>query len=304
YDVVVIGGMNTDYLVKGERLPCGETLEGEVFQESSGGRGGNQAVAVSRLGCRAALIGRIGADDRGTRLLDHVSAEGVDVTYVRRDANADTGAALIMVNRSGDKQSLWAPGANHRLTEADVEAAKGAIAGSKVLLAQLEVPVPAVALALRLAKAAGLRTVLDPAPALPLTEDVLRLVDVLRPNASEAATLTGFPVQDRTGAARAARALLDRGSGAVVVQAGKSGNLLVTSSEERFLPRIPVESVDSTGAGDAFAAGLAVGLAEGRPLAEAAAMGSAAAALATTKLGAQPAMPRREEVLRLVASMS
>jgi ribokinase len=298
---MVVGGVNMDYLVKGERLPGpGETLEGELFQEAPGGKGANQAVAVARLGCRVALIARTGTDDRGKRMLDQLTGEGVDVGYIRRDDAAPTGVALIMVDRSGEKQILTAPGANRRLTEDDVAAAKETVASAKVLLAQLEVPLPAVALALRLARAARVKTVLDPAPAVPLPDDVLQLVDLIRPNASEAETLTGVPVHDRTSAARAARVLLKRGVGAAVVQAGEAGNLLVTPDDERFLPKIPVESVDATGAGDAFAAGLAVGLAEQRSLAEAAVLGNAAAALATTKLGAQAGLPRREEVLRLL----
>ena len=299
--MVVLGGVNTDYLVKGERLPkAGETLEGMEFQEAPGGKGANQAVAVQRLGCRSALIARIGPEDRGTRMLGQIAAEGVDVTFVRRDDRAATGVALIMVDGSGEKQILTAPGANRRLTEADVAAAEEIIARSDVLLAQLEVPLAAVTLAFRLARSAGARTVLDPAPAVPLPDDLLQMTDVIRPNASEAETLTGVPVRDRASAGQAARVLLDRGAGAAIVQSGGAGNLLVTSDEERFFGRIPVESIDATGAGDAFAAALAVGLAEGRALPEAAAMGSAAAAIATTRLGAQVALPRRDEVMRLL----
>jgi ribokinase len=301
YDVVVVGGVNTDYLVKGERLPArGETLQGEVFQAGPGGKGANQAVAVARLGCRVGLIARVGEDDRGEAILRQLAAEGVDVAHVHRDHNAPTGVALILVDRSGEKQIFTALGANRRLTEADIDAAKDTIVSAKVLLAQLEVPVPTVALALRQARAAGVRTVLDPAPAVPLSEDILRLVDVIRPNASEAETLTGIPVQDRGSAAAAARILLSRGVGAVVVQAGNAGDLLLTSDEEQFMGRLAVESVDATGAGDAFAAALATSLAEERPLAEAAALGSAAAALATTKLGAQAGLPRRTELLRVL----
>jgi ribokinase len=301
-DVVVVGGVNRDYLVKGERLPApGETLQGDSFQEAAGGKGANQAVAVVRLGGRAALIGRIGADHRGAATLAQLAAEGVDVTQVRREADAPTGVALIFTDRSGEKEILVAPGANLRVTEADVDAAREPIQSARVLLTQLEVPVAAVLHALRLAKAAGRRTVLDPAPAAPLSDDLLRLVDVIRPNASEAEALTGVAVVDAPSAERAARLLLDRGVGAVVLQAGEAGDLLVSRSERRLFPRHPVESVDATGAGDAFAAALAVGLAEGQPLADAAAFGSAAAALATTRLGAQAGLPRRSEVLELLA---
>lgn len=300
-DVVVVGGVNTDYLVKGERLPePGETLQGEAFQEALGGKGANQAVAIVRLGCRAELIARVGSDHRGERMRDQLAAEGVDVAYVRRDPEELTGAALIFVDHSGEKEILTALGANRRLTEDDIYAAKETIASTKVLLAQLEVPVPTVDLALRLGRAAGVKTVLDPAPAVPLSDDLLRLVDIIRPNASEAKTLTGVSVRDLASAKGAAEILLRRGVGAVVVQAGEKGDLLVTEHEEQLLPRLPVERVDATGAGDAFAAALAVGLAEERPLREAAALGNAAAALATTKLGAQAGLPRREAVLELL----
>jgi ribokinase len=301
-DVVVVGGVNADYTVKGERLPKpGETVQGEIFLEAPGGKGANQAVAVARLGCPVAFVARIGKDDRGSRILGQIADQGVDLTYVRPVDGTPTGVALILVDRSAEKQIMWAPGANHRLSEADVEAAKQTIALSKVLLTQLEVPLSAVKLALRLARTAGVRTVLDPAPAVRLPDEILRLVDVIRPNASEAETLTGVATRDRSSATRAARLLLHRGVGAVVVQAGAAGSLLVTAQEERFLPRIPVESVDATGAGDAFAAAIAAALAEGQPLAEAAAFGNAAAALATTKLGAQAGLPRRDEVLRLLS---
>jgi ribokinase len=299
--IVVVGGVNTDFLVRGPRLPGrGETLEGEVFQEALGGKGANQAVAIARLGGRSRLIARVGAEERGARMLEQLAAEGVDVAAVRRDPDAATGVALILVEHSGEKEILTAPGANRRVTEEDVESAKEVIASASVLLAQLEVPVPVVAHALRLARAAGVRTVLDPAPAVPLPDDVLQLIDVIRPNATEAETLTGVAVRDPPSAKRAAGVLLSRGAGAVIVQAGDGGDLLVAGSEERFFRRLPVARVDATGAGDAFAAALAVGLAEGETVERAAALGNAAAALATTKLGAQAGLPRRADVLDLV----
>jgi ribokinase len=174
-DVVVIGGVNTDYVIRGERLPHrGETLQGELFQEGPGGKGANQAVAIARLGCRVELIARLGQDERGEALLSQLSAEGVDVSRVHRDRDAPTGVALIMVDRSGEKQILTALGANQRLTVADIHSVKDTIQSAKVLLTQLEVPIPAVSLGLRLARAAGIKTVLDPAPAVPLSQDILQ----------------------------------------------------------------------------------------------------------------------------------
>ena len=248
--VVVMGGINSDFLVKGARLPRpGESVLGRVFQEGSGGKGANQAVAASRLGARALLIGKVGTDERGDRVLRRLAAEDVDVLGVKRDDGASTGAAVVVVDDAGEKQIMAALGANGWLSEADVEAAKDAIASANVLLAQLEVPVPAVHQALRLAKGAGLTTVLDPAPAVPLPDDLLRLVDVIRPNASEAETLTGVAVRDRASAKQAAGVLLERGVPAAVVQAGDEGDLLVARDEEILLPRHHVDSVDATGAG-------------------------------------------------------
>ena len=301
WDVVVVGSANTDFLIRGPKLPGpGETATGEEFHEGAGGKGANQAVAAARLGARTALVARVGRDRRGDELLRGLTAEGVDLRQVARDPDAPTGAAVIMVDRQGEKTILIAPGANGRLGVADVDAAAGMIQAARVVLCQLEVPVDAVLAAARLARAAGARVVLDPAPARPLPDELLRLLDVIRPNAGEAETLTGVKVRDRKSARQAADVLLGRGVGAVAVQAGDEGNLLVWPGGECWMPKIPVKSVDATGAGDALAGGLAVMLAEGRPLEEAGPFANAAAALKTTAVGAQAGLPRRDAVLRLL----
>jgi ribokinase len=205
-----------------------------------------------------------------------------------------------MVDGRGEKAILIAPGANGRMSAADVDAAAGLIQSARVVLCQLEIPLETVLTACRLARAAGARVVLDPAPARPLPDELLRLLDVIRPNSHEAETLTGVKVHDRASARQAADQLLSRGVGAVAVQAGDEGNLLVWSDGECWMPKLPVHSIDATGAGDAFAAGLAVMLAEGRPLSEAGPYANAAAALATTVVGAQAGLPTRDAVLRLL----
>lgn len=304
FDVVVVGGANVDYLVRGDRLPQpGEALEGSEFQQAPGGKGANQAVAAARLGARVALVGRIGVDAPGDTLLAALVAEGVDVSFLTRDPHAQTGTALVMVGRAGEKQILAAPGANRQLEVADIHRAAEALATARVLLAQLKIPLKSVVEAIGIARKRGARIVIDPAPAIPLPSEFLRLVDVIRPNSSEARVLTGIEVVNRTSARAAAEQLLARGAGAVAVQAGDEGNLLAWSGGERFLPRIPVNSVDATGAGDAFAAALAVRLAEGAPLPDAACFANAAAALATTQLGAQAALPSRASVLQLLESL-
>jgi ribokinase len=304
WDVVVVGGANTDYLARGPKLPTpGTGVEGEAFYVGPGGKGATQAVAAARLGARVALVARLGGDERGEGLLAHLAAEGVDTRYVARDPLAPTGVTLLQVDERGAKQSLSVPGANRHLTVADVQAATAALTATRVVLGSLEVPLEAVMAAICLGRAAGARILLDPAPPLALPDELLRLVDAIKPNAHEAEALTDIRARDRPSARLAAERLLARGVGAVAVQAGEEGNLLVWRGGEHWLPQASVASVDTTGAGDAFAAALAVAWAEGRMLEEAGPFASAAAALATTALGAQTALPRREAVLDLLVRL-
>ena len=301
WDVVVVGGINTDYLIRGERLPVpGQSLEGETFFAGPGGKGANQAVAVARLGARVTMIGRVGPDDRGDFMIAALKREGVDTTYIERDAHVTTGAAVIMVDRSGEKTIMAYPGVNFEVRPAHIHQAAAAIRESRVLLTQLELPTPAIEEALMIARGSGVHTILDPAPARHLAASFLKLVDVIRPNSTEAEALSGIPVHDRESARKAAAFLMKEGVGAACVQAGDEGDLMVWKGGELLLPRIPVERVDATGAGDAFAAGLAVGLAKGQTLEDAGRIGNAAAALATTKLGAQSGLPNWDEVQALL----
>ncbi|RUO94787.1 ribokinase [Corallococcus sp. AB018] len=301
--IVVVGGVATDYLVRGPSLPePGGSAEGDVFQEALGGKGANGAVAAVRLGARASLVARVGTDGRGLRQVALLEREGVALEGVVPDPKAPSGAVLVMVDGHGRKQTFFSPGANHRLSIRDVLRSAERIATAKVLLVQLEVPLEAVQAAVRLARAAGVRVVLDPAPAVPLPEVLLEDVHVIRPNASEARTLTGITVHGRASARRAARNLLMRGVGAAII-AAPGGSLLVSREEEAWLPELPVDTVDTTGAGDAFSAALCVALAESQPLLSAARFAHAAAAIATTRLGAQAGLPYRDEVLGLLADV-
>lgn len=302
WDVVVVGGANYDYLVRGSHLPGpGDTVQGETFQEAPSGKGANQAVAAARLGARVAFVARIGTDPHGDQIMERLAAEGVNTTHVIHDSDAPTGVALVQVSEQGEKQILVAPGANRRLNMADIERAAPALETTHILLTQLEISLESVKAAVRLGGGSQAQIVLDPAPPLDLPDEFLRMVDVVKPNAGEAESLTGVKVQDRNSARKAAQQLLERGVKVVAIQAGDEGDLLVWPEREQWLPRLLVESVDATGAGDAFAAALAVALAEGRPLAEAGLFANAAAALTTTKLGAQTALPRRQEVQTLLA---
>jgi ribokinase len=303
-DIVVVGGTNFDYLIRGSRLPApGETISGDVFREGPGGKGANQAVGAARLGAKVAIVSRVGIDARGDALERALMEAEVDVGALSRDPELPSGVALILVDHAGEKQILTAPGANQRLGEAEIEAARELIAFAKVVVAGLEVPIAAVAAALRLGKAAGAKTLLDPAPPVPLSEELLRLVDVIRPNAAEAESLTNVRVHDARSAAVCGRVLIARGVGAAIIPAGDAGNLVVTREEQHLLPHLRVEAVDATGAGDAFIAGLAAALAEGRSLIDAASFGGAAAAFSTTRVGAQAGLPRREDVISLLGQL-
>ena len=300
-DVVVVGGANTDFLVRGPSLPKpGSTVEGDEFQTAPGGKGANQAVAAARLGAKTALVARVGTDERGGAILAKLRSEGVDVGEVSGDSEAATGVAIVMVDAAGEKQILTAPGANRCLTVRDIAHAGERIASGRVILLQLEVPMEAVEAAIRLGRAAGARIILDPAPPRQLSEALLKDVHVIRPNAVEAEALTGIKVVDQATAHQAADNLIRRGAAAAIVGA-PGGNLLLSADGEFFMPHLPVQSMDSTGAGDAFAAALAVSIAKGDDLATAAHFANAAAALKTTKLGAQPGLLQRDEVLNLLA---
>jgi len=303
WDIVVIGGVNIDYLVRGERLPkTGETVMGSQFQEAPGGKGANQAVAAARLGARVALVARVGTDRPAKKILKRLQDEGVNIKHVLRDETDATGVALVMVGKRGEKEILTAPGVNLHFSVDDIHQAATLIRSVRILLTQLEVPLEAVVQAAQYAYEAGAKVILDPSPPLALPDEFMRMISLIKPNAREAEALTGIKVQDRDSARLAAKRLIERGVGAVAVQAGEEGNLIVTSEEEEYwFPKIPIQSIDSTGAGDAFAAALTVALLEERPWQEAGAWASAAAALKTTKLGAQAGLPARDQVLALLA---
>ena len=220
WDVVVVGGINTDYLIRGQRLPApGMSLDGEQFLEAPGGKGANAAVAAARLGAGTAIVGCVGPDEGGRALINHLTAEGVHVVRVIFDPGAPTGAAVIQVDASGQKQVLAALGANLHLGVGDIEAAGDTIRSSRVLVAQLEVPVECVGAAIRIASEAGVRVVFDPAPPRSLPGDLIARCDVIRANASEVLALTGIRIADRASAREAGRALLAQGARAAIVEA-------------------------------------------------------------------------------------
>jgi ribokinase len=247
------------------------------------------------------MVGRVGRDGFGEALFENLARDGIDHGFVIQDPEAATGVALIVVDDAGQNSIVVASGANMRLSPGDVEAAEAAIAGADVLLLQLESPLETVARAAQAAHAYGVPVILNPAPARPLPDALLALVDVLIPNESETALLARMPADDEAQAEAAAAALLKLGAGTVILTLGERGALLAQAGGATHVPAFRVTPVDTTAAGDAFVGGFAVAMAEGKTHLEAARWGNAAGALATTKMGAQPSLPTRQAVERLLS---
>jgi ribokinase len=290
--VVVVGSVNVDLIVRVPRLPVpGETVIGGRFREAPGGKGANAAAAAARLGVATSFVGLVGRDDLGTRARDDLERAGVDVTHLG-ESEASTGVAAILVDEEGQNMIAVASGANADVAPAQVRAAfESLAAGRPVVLVNLEIPDEAMAEAAARASERRWPVVLNPAPARPLSREVIAACDVIVANEAEAAALDGVD------------ALLANGVGAVVVTRGAQGADLHRLEEPlHHQPAFPVDVVDTTGAGDAFCAALAGALAEGRDLEDAVRRGAAAGALACRDIGARTALPTRAEVERLLGA--
>jgi ribokinase len=295
--IVVIGSINTDMVVKMPRIPLpGETIIGGDFAMMRGGKGANQAVAAARLGANVAFVGRVGEDIFGERAVSALSTSGVDTSLVTVDYGTPSGVALIFVGGDGQNSIAVAPGANNHLAPEHVDAARAAIEAADIVVLQLEMPMETVERAVMLATELGVRVILNPAPAAPVPEHILRQVDVITPNEFEAATMLGRPIDERFTAAFAARDLLGKGVKSVVVTLGAQGAACATGDRTQEITGMRVDAVDATGAGDCFTGALACALGEGKDLGVAVHFANAAAALSVTRMGAQASMPRREEV--------
>jgi len=300
--VVVVGSTNFDMVVKSDRLPKeGESLLVSNLRFFPGGKGANQAVAAARMGAPTSMVGAVGTDIIGDFLLQGLAAEKIDTTWVRRDSARATGSAFIMLFPNGNNCIAVDPAANFSLTPADIERAKDVIERADVLLTVLEIPLEAVEAALRLARKAGKLTVLDAGPPRYCPVEILTLAEVVSPNETELAQLTGEEVRGRVSAREAAEKLLAMGVKTVVLKLGSDGSMLVTAKKAKHFPACKVDAIDPTAAGDAFTAALAVELAAGFDFENAIRFANCAGALAASKLGAQPSLPTRAEVEALVA---
>jgi ribokinase len=300
--ISVVGSLNMDLVIRSQHIPQpGETIIGREFQTIPGGKGANQAVAAARLGGQVSMVGRVGDDAFADVLLDNLAAAGVDTTFVKRDKTTASGVALIVVDDDGENIIVVASGANMQLSETDVESAEQVIAASDVLILQLAVPLPVVNRAAQIARANEVTVVLNPAPACELPPDLLKLVDVLVPNESETALLTGLPIDSQVELEKAANKLLSSGIRSVVITLGGRGAYLAsTDYKSKIYEAFSVQPVDTTAAGDAFVAGLAVNYGAGKTLPYAIRWGNAAGAMAALRFGAQSSLPTRMEVIKLI----
>ncbi len=298
--VLIVGSANVDYTAALPRLPePGETVSDGTLLVNHGGKGANQAVAARRLGADVKLIACVGDDAAGREVRTALAGEGIGVDGVVTTHAAATGTALISVDAQGRNQISVAPGANRVLSVEQVQARAGDVAWAQVVVCQLETPLPTVRWVLAEARRRGVATIVNPAPVPAAPLDFFALVDYLTPNAGEAARLSGAAAND---AALAAERLAGRGVATVIVTLGEAGALAWHAGRVTRVPGFTVEVVDTTAAGDAFNGALAVAVAEGRPLEDALRFANAAGALACTRRGAQPSLPTRADVERLLGA--
>jgi ribokinase len=298
----VVGSLNMDMVTRVERFALpGETISGTSFAIFPGGKGGNQAVALARLGATVEMVGALGDDALGARYAQVLDEAGIGRAGVSIEGGCSTGTAAIEVTSAGENRIIVVPGANGRVFPSRVESARAIIESGSTLLLQLEIPLESILAAARIAGEKGLTVILDPAPARELPDELYSMVSVVTPNETEAGALTGEDTRTEEGIERAARGLLERGAGAVIVKAGARGAYLARGATFSRVRGFRVRPVDTVAAGDSFNAALALALSEGRDLPEAMVFANAVAALSTTREGAQGAMPDRADAERFMS---
>ncbi len=296
-NIVIIGSSNTDMIIKLPHIPKpGETVLGGNFSTSAGGKGANQAVSAARAGGEIIFIARVGDDIFGEQAVEGFIKSGINIDNIITDKKAPSGVALIFVDENGENSIAVAPGANASLSPSDITASKDTIASAGIVLLQLEIPLETVRTAAEIAAENGVDIILNPAPARPLGDDILRHISILTPNESEAELLTGIKVGDEESAAQAADALSAKGVKTVLITLGPRGVYVSSKDFNGIVPGFSVNAVDTTAAGDVFNGVLALSLSEDMPLVDGVRFSNAAAALSVTRLGAQPSAPYRKEI--------
>jgi ribokinase len=301
--VVVLSNINQDFVMKADRMPRpGETLLGTDLQFVAGGKGANQAVTAARLGAAATLIGRVGQDAFGPGLLDNLRREGVETRYIGSDDEVATGSAFIALAPDGQNSILSVGGANLACLPRYIEDAAPLIRQADIALVQFAVPLESVELFVKIAVERKVPVLMDPTPAMGKLPANWNQATILTPNETEAEYVIGYECPDLPTSAKAAREIHEKGVQIACVKRGGEGCVVCDADGCRLIAGYKVEVIDTTGAGDSFAAGLGVALAEGLPVNHAIAFANACGALACTKFGAQPSLPQRREVEKLLAA--
>jgi ribokinase len=287
------------------RMPkSGETVIGKDFQQIPGGKGANQADTIAKLGVPVKMVGGVGDDLIGKKLLASLHRDGVDVSRIVIFEDVPTGVATINVDDAGNNLIIVAPGANYRLLPKHVQDLKEVIVASKIIVCQLEIPLATVQCFLKFAKELGIITILNPAPAMDLDDELLSCVDLLIPNETELELLSGLPIRNEAEIITAAQTMIARGVKEVIVTIGAKGCVYVNSNDSRVFKAYQVDVLDTTAAGDSFIGSMAVAINEGKTIEDAIIFAMAVAALTVTKKGAQSSLPYRHEVEELLRNNS
>ena len=300
--VIVVGSLNMDLVVRAPKIPRpGETVLGSDFKQVPGGKGANQADAASKLGAETAMLGAVGKDSMGDQLIQALRKDGVNVEMVLKKENLPTGVAAIVVEDSGNNAITVAPGANSALTPDDLSGMEKVFEKAKVMLVQLETPIDTVKASLRMARKNNVTTILNPAPATELDDEIFSLVDILTPNETELELLSGMETDSIEKVEAAGKHLLKKGVSKLIITLGSQGSIHIEKDFVRLHPAYSVKAVDTTAAGDSFNAALAVSLAKGEPMENAITFATKVGAMTVTKHGAQTSLPLMGEVLEFDA---
>lgn len=301
--VTVVGSYNVGLFFKGQRLPApGETVIADEFMEGGGGKGSNQAVAAALLGANTRFIARIGNDKYGKDALSMYKKFDIATDMIKIDTGIHTGIGSILIDEDGRNLISVVPGANFNLCQEDIDKAEEAIKNSSIVGFQLENRLEIVDYAIRKVHSIGVKTLLDPAPAVKLPEKLYPCIDFIKPNETEAAILTGIEVNDKASAEKAAHWLVDKGTKNVVITLGKQGTVLVKDGQTQLFEPPKVNAIDTTGAGDVFSGGFMAALSKGEGIEDAIIFANHAAALSVTKFGVIEAIPTLQEVEEFMAA--
>ena len=299
--VTIIGSYNVGLFLKGEEIPfIGQTVIGDKFYEGGGGKGSNQAIACSKMGAKTRFVGRIGDDKYGKDAIEMYKKFGMNPDMIKIDESIHTGISVILIDKDGQNSIMVVPGANFNLSKEDIDKAMEEIKDSYIVGFQLESNLDIVEYALKKTHSMGIRTLLDPAPAMKLSEELFKYIYYIKPNEHEATILSGIKVTDVDSAIKSGKWFLEHGVKVAIITLGKNGSVLVTNNKTQHFPTLNVKALDTTGAGDTFSGALMASLSNGKTIEEAIIFANCASALSVMRFGVVDAIPDLEEVNALV----